>query len=168
MEILLIRHGLAGKADPRRHPDDDLRPLTPKGERLFGEAAKGLRAQVPAPARIYASPALRTLQTARLLADRFRVKAGDLVTLDVLHHAASPAAALRALSRMRLPGRIALVGHEPWLGRFASLLISGSAGANLPLDKGGACLVAAEAMRAGAGSLAWSMTQDQLRGFAGR
>lgn len=166
MEILIVRHGEAGKADPRRHPDDDLRPLTEKGERRFHRAAKGLRALGLRPAKILASPALRTMGTARLLADRLGLRARQVSAADALHHSVSAAAALRSLARDlsggRGPARFALVGHEPQLGRLVSLLVSGSTGANLPLEKGGAALVDVEALRAGAGTLRWLLTQDQL------
>jgi phosphohistidine phosphatase len=168
MEILLVRHGLAGKADPRRHPDDDTRPLTPKGRRSFRRAAKGLLALDCNPSRIFTSPALRALETARLLADRLDLRARDVAAAEELRHSADPEAALKSLARLRPSKRIALVGHEPWLGRFVSLLISGSADAKVEIGKGGACLVEAEALHAGAGSLVWMMTQDQLIAFARR
>jgi len=68
MDLLLVRHGLAGKADPSLWPDDDLRPLTAKGRKAFKAAAKGLKRAGPLPSLILASPALRTRETAALLA----------------------------------------------------------------------------------------------------
>lgn len=167
MQILLVRHGQAGKSDPARHPDDDLRPLTPEGRKTFRQAARGLRAVLAdPPSRILASPALRCAATAEILADALGLPGRAVIRVDLLHHRVSPAAALRALSRKRLPARIALVGHEPFLGRLASLLVSGAPGARLPMEKGGACLIEAASLRPGAGELAWMLTRDQLRALS--
>lgn len=166
MRILLVRHGPAGKADPKAYPDDDLRPLTPKGREAFKRAAKGLRALGLKPETIFTSPALRTRQSAESLARHLGKTVNSLVDMPELHHAADPAKALAKLSRMKLPGTLALVGHEPWLGGFLSLLIAGDAPARIGLDKGGACLVEAEEMKKGKGRLVWLMTREQLAALA--
>jgi phosphohistidine phosphatase len=167
IHILLVRHGLAGKPDPASWPDDDLRPLTGKGRKAFKQAARGLRSQAPEPSRILTSPALRTLQTAELLADGLRLEKKAVRIVPELHHGVAPAKALETLAHMKLPRSMALVGHEPWLGEFLSLLIAGGAKyASAALDKGGACLVEAESMDRGKGVLRWLLTQDQLRDLA--
>ena len=167
IRILLVRHGLAGKPDPEAFPDDDLRPLTDKGRRAFKQAAKGLRPHATETGKILTSPALRTVETAGLLAKSLGLGAKAIVTVPELHHLVSPAKALYALSRMRLPRSFALVGHEPWLGEFLSLLIAGGAKyASAKLDKGGACLVEAESLDRGKGVLLWLLTREQLEALA--
>lgn len=170
IHILLVRHGLAGKSDPAAWPDDDLRPLTAKGRKAFKQAARGLRSQAPDPSRIYTSPAVRALQTAELLADGLRLGKKAIRIVPELHHGVAPAKALETLAEMghaRPPRSVALVGHEPWLGEFLSLLIAGGAKyASASLDKGGVCLVEAESMDRGKGVLRWLLTQDQLRDLA--
>jgi phosphohistidine phosphatase len=161
MKILLVRHGLAGTANPKAWPDDDLRPLTVKGGKQFGKAALGLRALGLKPMRILTSPAERTRQTAEL-----KLKTDSMLAAPELHHGTPPGKAMARLSRMRLPRSIALVGHQPWLGEFLSLLIDGSESARIGLDKGGACLVEADALGKGKGVLVWLMTQDQLAALA--
>ena len=162
MRIYVIRHGLAGQADESRYPDDDERPLTSKGRKAFREAARGLLSLEATPARIFSSPALRALQTAEILARVAGLTAKSVIPMEQLHHAARPAAALTRLARMRLPATFALVGHEPWLGEFVSLLVTGRATGGIKLAKGGACLVKAEAARPGEGVLRWLLTQEQL------
>jgi phosphohistidine phosphatase len=165
MEILLIRHGLAGKADPEAFPDDDLRPLTPKGVKAFKRAAKGLRRLDLEPARIVTSPAVRTRRTAELFADGIGFDRKRIEDMRELHHAIAPAKALAALARgfrKRPPRCMALVGHEPWLGEFLSLLVAGDTRAGFEFDKGGACLIEAPSLAKGKGRLLWLMTQDQL------
>ncbi|MEO7427277.1 MAG: histidine phosphatase family protein, partial [Fibrobacteria bacterium] len=114
MEILLVRHGQAGKPDAAAYPDDDLRPLTPKGRKEFKRAGKGLRRLRPETEKILFSPAERTRETAELLARSLDLAEKDLLEVPELHHGVSPAGALARLTRLRLPRRVALVGHEPW------------------------------------------------------
>ncbi|MEO6096820.1 MAG: histidine phosphatase family protein [Fibrobacteria bacterium] len=170
IHILLVRHGQAGKPDPALWPDDDLRPLTGKGRKAFKHAARGLRSQAPDSSRILTSPALRTLQTAEVLADGLRLDKKAIRIVPELHHGIAPAKALETLAHMhpkRLPRSMVLVGHEPWLGEFLSLLIAGGAKyASTALDKGGACLVEAESLDRGKGVLRWLLTQEQLRDLA--
>ncbi|MDB5105677.1 MAG: uncharacterized protein JWP91_3366 [Fibrobacteres bacterium] len=162
MKILLVRHGRAGKADPGTWPDDDLRPLTPKGAKLFAKAAKGLLSLETRPVRILTSPAERTRQTAELLAQGLGMGTKAMVAAPDLHHAVPPERALARLARAKLPRSIALVSHQPWLGEFLSLLVAGDKRAAIELDKGGACLVEAETLAKGKGVLSWLLTQDQL------
>ena len=163
MDLMLVRHGLAGKADASVWPDDDARPLTSKGRKSFQAAAKGIRRKGPLPTLILTSPALRTRETAVILAKVLRLGGRALKDWDALHHEQDPEKALALLGRQKLPKTAALVGHEPWLGEFLSLLLCGRKGAGLGLDKGGAALVEISAGAAkGRGRLHWLMTQDQL------
>jgi phosphohistidine phosphatase len=166
MKILLVRHGSAGSANPKAWPDDDLRPLTAKGGKDFGKAALGLRALGLRPMRILTSPAERTRQTAELLAEAMKMKTASMLAAPELHHGVPPGKALARLARMRLPRSVALVGHQPWLGDFLSLLIAGDESARIGLDKGGACLVEAETLGKGKGELVWLLTQEQLAALA--
>lgn len=167
MKILLVRHGPAGKSDPGKYPDDDLRPLTGKGRKGFKKAARGLRGQAVDPSLILTSPVLRARQTAESLAEGLGLKAKAIRSMPELHHAVPPARALARLARMRLPRAVALVGHEPWLGEFLSVMIAGEAkAARVELDKGGAALVHAEAPVKGGGVLIWLMTREQLASLA--
>jgi len=164
MDLLLVRHGLADKADPGVWPDDDLRPLTQKGRKAFKAAAKGLKRSGPRPSLILTSPALRTRETAAILAKVLGLGGRGIKVWDSLHHGRAPEKALSALREQRLPGTAALVGHEPWLGDFLSLLICGRKDAGLELAKGGAAWVEIEkgAGFKGRGRLHWLLTQDQL------
>jgi phosphohistidine phosphatase len=164
MDLLLVRHGLAGKADPKVWPDDDLRPLTAKGRKAFKAAAKGLKREGARPALILTSPTLRTRETAAILAKVLGLSAGALKGWDALHHERPPEKALTLLARQRPPRVLALVGHEPWLGEFLSLLICGRKDAGLGFGKGGAAWVEIPegAPAKGRGRLHWLLSQDQL------
>jgi phosphohistidine phosphatase len=164
MDLLLVRHGLAGKADASVWPDDDSRPLTSKGGKTFKAAAKGLKQHGPRPSLILTSPAKRTRETAVILAKVLGLGGRGLKDWEALHHGRDPEKALSMLTRQKLPKTAALVGHEPWLGDFLSLLVCGRTGAGLGLDKGGAAYVEiADGGKAkGRGRLHWLLTQDQL------
>ena len=169
MDLLLVRHGLAGKADAEIWPDDDARPLTSKGRKAFQAAARGLKSLGPRPSLILTSPALRTRETAAILAQALGLRGRAVRAWDALHHARPPGRAVAALARQDLPATAALVGHEPWLGEFLSLVIAGEAGAGLRFAKGGAARVEIPdggARARGRGRLHWLMTQDQLAALA--
>ena len=164
MDLILLRHGPAGKADGKRWPDDDKRPLTAKGRKAVKRAVKGLRATNAVPERILTSPALRTRETAEIAAGIFALRAAAVADFKDAHHARSPARAVQALARMRLPHTIAIVGHEPWLGEFLSMLLTGRSGAGLAFAKAGAALVRFEGSRPakGRGNLVWLLLPEQL------
>lgn len=162
MELLLVRHAPAEKRNPRAWPDDDMRPLTSKGGRAFTRAARGIFATAPVPGIILASPALRTLQTARILAEAAGRSPRRVIAVPALHHAVSARTALAALAALALPRAAAVVGHEPNLGELASLLLFGRSGAGLPFRKGGACLIEADAPAPGAGRLVWFLDPIRL------
>ena len=63
---------------------------------------------------------------------------------------------------------VALVGHEPDLGKLAGTLVFGAPSA-LPLKKAGACAIQFEgAARPGAGRMVWLLTPRLLRRQAGK
>lgn len=152
MLILLFRHGLAKEQNPKSFPDDDLRPLTPKGRKGVKLQAKALIPLLPhLPRVILASPTARTLATARILADTFGISSRRLREIPELHHNYPPVKAMPNLAKLKLGKCVALVGHEPWLSQFASLLVAGKPRRLLEIAKGGACLIKADAMEPGDG-----------------
>lgn len=163
MEILLVRHGRAGEPDPARFPDDDRRPLTPEGRKAFAKAAEALAGSGASPGAVYASPALRTLETAALLADALGLGRRRRLEAPCLHHAFTARKALAGIAALKPPASFALVGHEPLLGEIARLLVTGRAGSGMPLRKGGACLLETPSLTPpGRARLLWFLTQDQL------
>jgi phosphohistidine phosphatase len=115
MDIFLIRHAIAV---PRNDVKlDHARPLTAKGRDRFAKSVKTLKKQGVSLDRVYHSPWVRARQTAELLAP---INGGELVEVEGL--AKSPDETL--LSELR-GERIALVGHEPWMGELLALLLLG-------------------------------------------
>ncbi|MFN4232313.1 MULTISPECIES: SixA phosphatase family protein [Thermus] len=150
MELFLVRHARALPAEAVEaspegtpHPDeetaDDLRPLTPKGVRRFRKVVRGLWGLGVELDLILTSPKRRALETAELLTDLLE---GEVRITP--HLAAPPSVAL--LEELPQEGRVALVGHEPYLsallawllfGDFAGASAQATLGTRFVLKKGG-------------------------------
>jgi phosphohistidine phosphatase len=113
-QIILWRHAEAedGIADMKRK-------LTPHGHAQARRMAEWLRSRLPDDVRIVCSPAARTLETARALT-------GDFETLGELGPGRGAADLLAAIGWPERAGTVVVVGHQPTLGRVASLLIAGA------------------------------------------
>lgn len=127
MDLILWRHAEA--LEMRAVQDDLDRALTPKGERQAQRVAAWLNRQLPASAKVLASPARRAQQTAAALERKVKTVA-ELApgsTVDALLHA------------VRWPDArepVLVVGHQPTLGLTAAYLLSGQAQA-WPVRKAG-------------------------------
>jgi phosphohistidine phosphatase len=117
MELILWRHAEAVDG----FPDHD-RTLTDKGRRQAERMAHFLAGRLPQDTRILVSPALRAQQTAAALTRHFTTEPAIGTGAD----------AQRALAASGWPDAeqaVLLVGHQPWLGELAALLLSGAADA---------------------------------------
>lgn len=163
MQVLLIRHA---RAEERRLLQRDAsRALTADGRRRFRRAARGLRAELPELGRIATSPLQRARDTAELLAGEYRH--AELERLPLLAPGKSPAKLLAWLAAQPPEACIALVGHEPDLGRLAGLLLTGKARGFMRFKKGAAALIEfPRAVRAGGGILHWQLAASQLAALA--
>lgn len=162
MQLLIVRHACAEKRDlfGKTGNPDALRPLTQKGRRRMRQGARGLRALVDSLDVLASSPYDRARQTAEILAEAFAVAP---VIVPALAPAGDVSEVIAWLGRQQ-ERRVALVGHEPDLGRLAALLLTGAEADFLPLKKGAACcLEFTERPRAGAARLKWLLTSTQLR-----
>jgi phosphohistidine phosphatase len=118
VNLLLWRHPEVDDADT-----DASRRLTPKGLAHAERMSRWLRVHLPSRFEVLASPARWTRQTADALGVDYRVDRRMLPGADVADY----------LAAMEWPegprdarGTIVVVGHQPVLGRLASLLLSGA------------------------------------------
>lgn len=121
MDLILWRHADAHLLSPdeAHGPEADLaRALTAKGERQAARMAHWLNQRLPASARVLASPARRTQQTAQALERPFR-------TSEALAPGGTVDALLEAARWPDATGAVLVVGHQPTLGRVAARLLSG-------------------------------------------
>ena len=113
MDLLLWRH-----AEAEDGVDDLKRRLTLRGEKQARTMAKWIREHQPKDLRIIVSPAVRTQQTAEALKLPFETqrKIGPEACVSEL---------VAASGWPQAGGAVLIVGHQPSLGRLASLLLAG-------------------------------------------
>ncbi len=112
MELILWRHAQAEDG----LPDAD-RQLTPHGRKQAARMGAWLDRILPSGCRILCSPTVRTQQTAEALGRRFKL-------VPQIGPEASAAEVLGAAGWPDSRGQVLLVGHQPWLGQVASLLLT--------------------------------------------
>jgi phosphohistidine phosphatase len=170
MDLLFIRHGRAQKPDDadRAAKSDAGRKLTGVGRARMKRAARGLRRLAPDVDLLWTSPYVRAVQTAELVARRYRGL--EPAEQSELRPSQRPGALLDLLlAQAELPATVAVVGHEPHLSRTVSWLLSGRPGLLVELKKGGACLVRFDGPpSAGKGKLLWLMSGRQLAAIGHR
>lgn len=148
MRIYLIRHGPAvsggeGLADAHRC-------LSAEGRRVVRAVGRRLREEGHAFAAVLASPLVRAVQTAELLAE-----ATDFLGLVEATPALAPSASMGVVARS-LRGRgdaVALVGHAPTISELGAILAQRPAFP--PLLAGHVCLLED-------GEPRWSLRPDTL------
>ena len=124
MDLVLWRH-----ADAEDGADDLTRALTGTGRKQADQVGRWLDAHLPSDARVLVSPACRAQETARGLGRAFE-------TWDALAPGADAVDVLAASGWPEARGCVLIVGHQPTLGRLASMLLFG-AEQEMTLKKGG-------------------------------
>ncbi|HEU4382564.1 MAG TPA: histidine phosphatase family protein [Anaeromyxobacteraceae bacterium] len=162
MELLVVRHAVAEdrEAWAASGKDDALRPLTLEGARRMKRAARGLARVAPSIDLVASSPLLRAVETARILAPALGLE--RVLEIPELEPGARPGA-LWAWLEARRAGAVAVVGHEPHLGRLVAWLVCGAPAPPLPLKKGGACLLRLGERGRRAAELRWLASPSMLR-----
>ncbi len=114
MELILWRHAEAEDGVP-----DMKRRLTHKGEKQAEKMADFLRPRLPQHTRILVSPSMRTQQTVMALTRHFD-------TEPAIGPGSDPQAVLSAAGWGEGPGCVLVVGHQPYLGEIAAVLMTGA------------------------------------------
>lgn len=156
MRLLILRHADAGERDPARWPDDTRRPISARGRKRHRKVAKRLRRKGLVPTRLLSSPWLRAWETAEIVA----AETGGPAPVASEALADTPDLA-RLAAQIGTPGPdaiVVLVGHEPWTGELASLLLAGERG-RLTVDfpKSGVLGLELDAFEAGSAVLTFFM-----------
>jgi phosphohistidine phosphatase len=113
MDLLLWRHCDAEEGVP-----DEARRLTPRGVKQAAQVAEWLGVHLPERCRILVSPAVRAQQTAQALSRKFHIA-------PEIGPGASAKAVLAVAHWPDGDEPVLVVGHQPTLGRVASLLLDG-------------------------------------------
>lgn len=154
IRLILMRHGPAENRDAVRWPNDDLRPLTERGENKVKLVMRTL-CKRPSwiPTRILCSPLTRTRKTAEIAAKVLHLEKSDIRDWPSLRPEANPLLTLPLLGKSRLKGPIMLVGHEPWLGEFIGICCAGQSGPGFPMRKAGLACIEFSVFKPGSGQL---------------
>jgi phosphohistidine phosphatase len=162
MNLYILRHGIAV---PRGTPGikDENRPLTKDGKQKMKEVAKGMRSLKLKFDHIASSPWLRARESADIVAKAFQQ---EVEIWRPLASTEDPRQLIAALRKAEGEG-VLLVGHEPHLSQFVSVLISGSPDSQIELKKGGLCMLTSDDLIFGqCATLHWLLAPAYLRKLA--
>jgi phosphohistidine phosphatase len=165
MNLFILRHGKAADRGPKWRPDST-RPLTREGEKKMFAAARGIHSLKLSFDLILTSPYLRAFRTAEILGEVFEPK--KVFETKNLIPEAEPRAVIDEINEnFSGLGQIVLVGHEPFLSRLISMLLSGRDDVSIELRKGGFCKLSIKTLVFDkCATLDWLLTAKQLARLA--
>ena len=154
MIVYFLRHASAGH--PLANPaQDERRPLDEEGIEQCRQVGRALAAMDVHVDAVISSPFKRATQTASLVANEIGFD-GKLQRTPALRPDAQVEGFSELLARNAKPEALMVVGHNPSLSQFLSLLISGGASArSVDLKK---CAVARVDLSGKMGILKWVLT----------
>lgn len=166
MDLYILRHG---KAEDAGHGIADAqRTLTRNGREEIAAIALWMAGHNLAFDLIATSPLARAEETAVIVADTLGL-AERLATWTQLEPGGSPDEICRELDRLKSPGAVLLVGHEPLLSTLVGRIIAGETGAGIVMTKGGLAKIRDFSFRnRPSGELHWLLTAKQMAGPGGR
>jgi phosphohistidine phosphatase len=128
-EVILVRHAHAEW--PAYTGRDFDRPLTPKGLADARASAEAIRAVALQPVLLLASPAMRTTQTAEIIAAALGQPAPAITFVDALYNATQDVLDSALRQAFRTSARVILVAHNPGISELARSLSGNPAMASL-------------------------------------
>jgi len=163
MELYLLRHAIAVLRGTAGYTDDSTRPLTREGARKMRRIAEGMRALGLEFDVILSSPFTRARETAKIVAKALSAEEDlffeDSLAVDGDHHVLVD----RLTKKYGSYERVLLVGHEPSMSEFISMLIAGGPGLSITLKKGGLCKLTVDSLHYGrCATLEWLLAPRHL------
>ncbi|MBA3947319.1 MAG: phosphohistidine phosphatase SixA [Herpetosiphonaceae bacterium] len=156
MQLFFLRHGIA--EDRHSTGSDAERPLTEAGRQQLAVVARAMQRLAIRPTSVYASPLVRTQQTAEIVV---AVLGGTLMLTPEL----APGCTfdqLQPLLRQASDDQMLLVGHAPDMGSLVAALI-GAGGRAIRVAKAGLAGVEYDGRpRQGSATLRYLLTPQQL------
>ena len=143
MKLYILRHGDAAEHGDPRYKETE-RPLTPKGIQRTRQLTHALRQMDVSFDAILSSPLTRAQETAEIVMRGLRLQ-GKLDLTEHLTPFGSMENLVAHVNAIRpSPDNVLLVGHEPYLSGFISLLCVGGPNLALKLKKGALCRLEVE------------------------
>jgi phosphohistidine phosphatase len=164
MKLYILRHGDAVEHGDPRYKENE-RPLTPKGIQRTKQLAHVLREMEISFDAVLTSPLTRARETAEIVARGLK-----LDTKVQLSEHLTPSGSMEELVHQvntirPAPKNVVLVGHEPYLSGFISLLCTGGPGLPMVFKKGALCRLEVEVLNCGkCATLDW-LLQPRVIGF---
>jgi phosphohistidine phosphatase len=160
MDLLILRHGEAGRRSPS--PGDSKRFLTDEGKQEVADLSNGLKSLGVKLDCVFTSPLLRAKQTSEIVAKSLKYK-GKIEELDSLKPEGSKLEFYSVLSKLKQDSVILVVGHEPYLSEMIGEAISQS-GCRINLKKAGlARIKVISTLPKIKGELRWLFTPKHLK-----
>ncbi len=160
MDLLVLRHGEAGRSSPS--PGDSKRSLTAEGQQEIVDLSNGLKSLEIKLDCIFTSPLLRAKQTAEIVAKSLKYK-GKIEEIDALKPEGSRLEFYSVLSKLKQDSVVLVVGHEPYLSEMIGEGISPS-GCRINLKKAGlARMRILSTLPKIKGELRWLLTPKHLK-----
>jgi phosphohistidine phosphatase len=165
MKLYLLRHGDAVEhGDPRFKEND--RPLTPKGIQRTKQLAHVLREMEITFDAVLSSPLTRARETAEILARGMKLQ-DNMRFSEHLAPSGSMEELVHQINTIRpAPKNVVLVGHEPYLSGFTSLLCTGAPGLPMVFKKGALCRLQVEVLSVGKCAMLDWLLQPRVIGFS--
>ena len=146
MRLYIVRHADAEDRDAVKYPDDELRPLIRKGKKKAQKAARWFKQRYGLPDRLLVSPAVRTLETARIFQHEFGAVSDSLVVVDALRPDGAQRQVMAELAKYTSDNQVLLFGHEPYLSSLISTLLSGAPDVSIHMKKCGICCLSIDSL----------------------
>jgi phosphohistidine phosphatase len=163
MNIYLLRHGIAVEPGTDGFTQDAYRPLTREGQRKLEKIGEGIGTLDLRIDKVLSSPYVRARETAAIVAGTLGLRK-KLAFTEALIPEQKGQALVDVLQQLDpAPKSVMLVGHEPFMSDFISLLVWGQPGGSVLLRKGGLCKLSVESLEAGrCATLEWLLTPKQM------
>jgi phosphohistidine phosphatase len=159
MLIYLLRHGDAVESGYT----DSSRPLSSLGEDQAAVVANVFVTFHLPISTILSSPLLRAVQMAEIISEK--VTGIKCSMTEYLVPGTNEKQLLKQLNELGMQS-VLLVGHEPQLRRFASLLLTGSAHVQIEFKKATLmCIECIREVQPEGGTLKWMLNIDQMKGL---
>jgi len=161
--LYVLRHGIAAEASDWNGPDAD-RPLTSEGIKKMKQAALAMRKLDITFNHLFTSPWKRAQDTAAIVAKAYHAEDSLIISKPLAGNGDPEKVIQRLAETVKSWETAMIVGHEPYLSRLISVLVTGKTSMSLDLKKGGLVKLSADALSYGhCATLEWCLPPKVLK-----